>query len=239
MKEEVVSQGIVLKVIPYKEYDAILMVYFREYGKLSLLASGLRKAKSKNASSCQPFMVSEFTFFLKKGLCKLVSSRLVNGHYHLQENLAIEACANLLCEYFYRAISENSPQLGHYEMLSKTLDCLNEGYHYLQVYLFILAFILKDSGSAIMVDHCAYCENTSQIVSIDVKAGGFVCLNHLDNHPTYSVEFLKMFRLINKGTIEQIDKLTTDIYTLKSLKEIMEQFYDEYCSIRLNSKKFI
>ena len=51
MREEVVSQGIVLKVIPFKEHDAILSVYFKEYRKLSLYASGLRKPKSKNASS--------------------------------------------------------------------------------------------------------------------------------------------------------------------------------------------
>ena len=56
MAEQVVSVGIVLKAIPFKENDVILSVYFKEYGKLSLLANGLRKAKSKNASSCQPFM---------------------------------------------------------------------------------------------------------------------------------------------------------------------------------------
>ena len=63
MREEVTSVGIVLKAIPFKENDMILSVYFKEFGKLSLLASGLRKPKSKNASSCQPLMLSEFTFF--------------------------------------------------------------------------------------------------------------------------------------------------------------------------------
>ena len=240
MREEVTSVGIVLKAIPFKENDMILSVYFKEFGKLSLLASGLRKPKSKNASSCQPFMISEFTFFLKKGMCKLVSARLVSAHHHIESDLAKQACANLITEYFYRAIPENQPSLIHYDFLKQCLELLHLGYHHLQIYLFILAYILKDSGSAIVVDHCACCENTNEIVGISVSKGGFVCLKHLENNDdSYPVDFLKMFRLINKGNLSHIDKLTSDVYLLKGLKEIMERFYDEYCPIKLNSRAFI
>lgn len=239
MREEVVSQGIVLKVIPYKDNDAILSVYFREYGKLSLLASGLRKPKSKNVSACQPFMISEFTFFLKKGLCKLISARLINGNHHIAENLSYQATATLICEYFYRGILDNQPSVEHYEFLFHSLKCLNEGYHYLQVYLFAIAFILKDSGSAIIVDCCAMCDDTHQIAGIDIKSGGFVCIKHHQDNTKYSVDFLKMFRLINHASIKQIDYLTTNVFELKELKKIMDQFYDEYCGIQLKSKQFI
>ena len=58
MKEEVVAKGIVLKVLPYKENDCILTIYFEEYGKLAVIATGLRKPKSKNASACQPLINS-------------------------------------------------------------------------------------------------------------------------------------------------------------------------------------
>jgi len=240
VKDEVVSVGIVLKVTPFKENDAILSVYFKEYGKLSLLATGIRKPKSKNASACQSMMTSEFTFILKKGLCKLIKAQLIDGGRYIQNDLSSLACANLICEYFYRGIAENQPNLEHYSFLSESLRCLNQGYYYLQVYLFTLGFILKDSGSAIMVDHCAFCENSNQIVSIDVDAGGFICLQHLkSDQNTYTVDFLKMFRLINRGSIQYIDHLTTNLILLKQLKEIMEQFYEKYCPIRLNSKKFI
>lgn len=240
MAEQVVSVGIVLKAIPFKENDVILSVYFKEYGKLSLLANGLRKAKSKNASSCQPFMLSEFTFFLKKGMCKLVSAKLIDSFHHIENSLSRNACASLICEYYYRGLNDNQPSLNHYRFLKNSLMYLHQGYHHLQIYLFILAFILKDSGSAIVVDHCACCDDTSNIVSVDVSSGGFICLKHFEpHHIRYSVDFLKMFRLINKADISQIDKLTTDAYTLKTLKEVMEQFYDEYCTIKLNSKEFI
>ena len=37
-KEEVVSLGIVLKTQSYKESDALVTVYFKDYGKMTLIA---------------------------------------------------------------------------------------------------------------------------------------------------------------------------------------------------------
>ena len=51
--EEVVSLGIVLKTHPYKESDSLVTVYFKDYGKMTLIARGVKKLKSKNASACQ------------------------------------------------------------------------------------------------------------------------------------------------------------------------------------------
>ena len=46
-KEEVVSLGIVLKTHPYKESDSLVTVYFKDYGKMTLIARGVKKLKSK------------------------------------------------------------------------------------------------------------------------------------------------------------------------------------------------
>ena len=67
-KEEVVSLGIVLKTHPYKESDSLVTVYFKDYGKMTLIARGVKKLKSKNASACQSLTLSEFTFIPRNGL---------------------------------------------------------------------------------------------------------------------------------------------------------------------------
>ena len=45
--------GLVLKNKPYKENDMLLWIYTHDYGKLALIAKGVKKLKSKNAPSCQ------------------------------------------------------------------------------------------------------------------------------------------------------------------------------------------
>ncbi len=46
---EVNEYAIILKTTPYKENDCILHVYTKTYGKLGIIAKGVRKMTSKNA----------------------------------------------------------------------------------------------------------------------------------------------------------------------------------------------
>ena len=40
---EVVVTGIILKTTPYKENDMILHIYTRDYGKIGVIARGVKK----------------------------------------------------------------------------------------------------------------------------------------------------------------------------------------------------
>ena len=240
MKEEVVSPGIVLKVTPYKENDCILSVYFRDYGKLSVIATGVRKPKSKNAAGCQPMILSEFTIFLRQGLCRLVRSVPIESYRYLQSDILSQACATFILEYYYRGLQENEPDLKYYDYITAVLERLNQGYPPLLVYLFCLSFILKDSGSAMMVDHCFFCEDRSHIASVNVQEGGFVCLNHMhENDAFYPVEVLRLIRYVNRLEITEIDQIDANEATILEVKRIMEHFLDEYCPIHFSSRKFI
>ena len=77
-KEEVVSLGIVLKTQSYKESDALVTVYFKDYGKMTLIARGVKKLKSKNAAACQSLTLSEFTFIPRNGLSTLIKASSVD-----------------------------------------------------------------------------------------------------------------------------------------------------------------
>lgn len=240
MKEEATSQGIVLKVMPYKENDLILTVYFREYGKLSVIAQGARKQKSKNAAGCQPFVQSEFTLFLHSGLSRLVRAVPIKSYRYLQEDLSSQSIATFLCEYYYRGIEENQPNLENYQFLKAALEHLDQGYPSDLVYLFMIAFILKDCGSEMIVDHCALCDDCRQIVSVSIRDGGFVCLKHChDNDPFYPVEVLRLIRYVNRLSIFEMDQIETNQSTILEAKRIMESFLDEYCPIHFLSRKFI
>ena len=50
-----VLHGFILKQIDYKDASAILTFLSEEYGKISLVASGVRKASSKNAGRVIPY----------------------------------------------------------------------------------------------------------------------------------------------------------------------------------------
>ena len=240
MSQTVTDEGLILRTQPYQENDLLVSVYFAHYGKMNLLARGVRKPKSKNASSLLPGMISEFVFILKEGLSRLMKASPVRLFRYLDSHLEVMACAQLTMEYFYRSAPDRQPNAKHYAFICQVLERLDEGYPYLLVYFFVIAYILKDCGSGLMVDHCVFCQDSRHIASISVLDGGFVCQEHLQGTMiTYSRRILRSFRLINKLDLSRIDDCQIEVEDYPVLKRLMEDFLDEYCPVRLGSRKFI
>ena len=61
-----IYQGIILKVVPYKESDAIVTLLTKEEGFISFKARGVFKINSKNASSLQLYTIGEYKSTLKE-----------------------------------------------------------------------------------------------------------------------------------------------------------------------------
>lgn len=235
--EEVV-EGIILKKTPYKENDAILHIYTKEYGKIGVLARGINKITSKNARACQSMMISEMTIRVKKGLSSLIKATPLDYLRHIQEHIESEIVANYILEYYYRYVGENQPLVEEYQMLYSALKALNHGYSPLLVYLLMNVFILEHNGVSLNVEGCVLCDSP-HVVSISLLDGGFVCENHLQKNPIYSIEVLKAFRHIHKISIEHIDALQIDEKVMKQLIPIMDAFVEEYTGISMKTKAFI
>lgn len=80
------TSAIILRRINYGEADRILTLLTRDYGKLSLIAKGVRKEKSKLAGGIELFSESDISFLKGKGdIGTLVSTKLIRhfGNIHI------------------------------------------------------------------------------------------------------------------------------------------------------------
>lgn len=235
---EVVVVGIILKTTPYKENDMILHVYTREYGKIGIIARGVKKMTSKNARACQQLMMSELTIHLKKGLSLLMKATPIDYLRHIKENLESEIVADYILEYYYRYIEENNPIEKEYDILYDCLKAIDNGYHPLIVYLLFNVFILDHNGVSLNVDGCVLC-GSPKVVSISLSDGGFLCQEHALGHQQYSIDVLKGFRHIHKATIQSIDHLHFTQEVILTLMKIMDGFVEEYTGVTLKTSTFM
>jgi DNA repair protein RecO (recombination protein O) len=75
------TKGIILRRIDYGEADRIITLLSSDYGKIRVMAKGVRKQKSKMAGGIELFSVSEIHFIKGRGdIDTLVSTRLIK-HY--------------------------------------------------------------------------------------------------------------------------------------------------------------
>lgn len=235
---DIVVEGIILKHTPYKDNDMILHVYTREYGKIGILARGVQKLTSKNKRACEEMMISELNILLKKGLSSLIKAMPIDYLRHIKESLDSEIVANYILEYFYRYIDENNPIVEEYDILYDALKALDLGYQPLLVYLLFQVFMLDHNGVSIDVEGCVICGAT-QVVSISLEDGGFLCDKHQSRHQLYSIDVLKGFRHIHKIPMKDIDKLKIEETVLRQLIPIMDYYVDEYTGVSLRTKTFI
>lgn len=230
-------EAIILKSTPYRENDAIIHIFSLEYGKISVLARGVRKINSKSAAGCSTLTKSHMDVILKKGISSLIRSEAMNYYRRIKENIDSEIIANVILEYFYRYIEENKPSLKQYQFLNASLEALNNGYAPLLVYLFFLVYVLKHEGIELEVDGCVHCDST-KVTSISLE-GGFVCSLHQGSLATMDIEVLKAFRHIYKLDIHSIDKIEYHEECLKQLLPIFNYYIEEYAGIYFKSKAFI
>lgn len=114
-------QGLVLRVVNYKDHDALLTVLTGEYGKLTVKARGLRRKNSPLIASCQLLTFSEFTLFESRGYYTINEARSLELFHALRSDLGKLS----LSTYFAQAAEVLSQEdMPNPELLSLTLNCL-------------------------------------------------------------------------------------------------------------------
>ena len=92
--------AIILDSKDYKEKDALLSVLSLKYGILHLVARGIRKINSKNASACLPFTYAKLMVDLKeqRSLHTLQSAVILKSYRKIREDLLKQSIASYFCE---------------------------------------------------------------------------------------------------------------------------------------------
>src|ERR1700691_3575599 len=109
------TQGIVLKRVNYGEADRIVTFLTPERGKLSLMARGVRKVKSKLAGGIELFSVSDLTFIEgRRDIGTLISSRLETHYGSIIKNIDRVQLGYELIELLNRA-TEDHPESAYFD----------------------------------------------------------------------------------------------------------------------------
>ncbi len=237
-------KGIIIKSSVYKENDAILTCLSREYGLVSFKARGVLKVTSKNASSCQLYTIGEYHLTGKNeyghkiltsvDVIKYPSVLFDNGHY-----LALFA---FLSEAILKLELEDSNLIEIYDVFNYLLNNINNGYSLLSASLILFKYLFDFSGLHLQVDECVNCGNKKNIVGISYEEGGLVCAkcaNSVPNFKEYPIEYLKLFRYIQKAKIENVFALPLDLHIGLSILKSFFTYFDEAIGISFKSKEIL
>lgn len=118
------TEGIVLARKNYSEADRILVVFSKEYGKLSLLAKGVRRLKSRKRAHIEIFNRVKFSSYHAKGLDLMTEAEVVDSFSDIKNDLRKVAVAYFFAEVVGRMTREGEKNGQLYEDLRNFLERL-------------------------------------------------------------------------------------------------------------------
>jgi DNA repair protein RecO (recombination protein O) len=111
------TEGIILKRSNYGEADKLLTIFTKQYGKIRVMAKGVRKLSSRKAGSLELFNHS--TIFLVKGksLDLVTEAQNINLFRNWRKDLEKVSTAYYFCELVDKLTPDNQSHPAVFELL--------------------------------------------------------------------------------------------------------------------------
>ncbi len=162
----------------YGEADRILHAYTPHRGRVSAIAKGVRRARSRFGGRLEPFF--RLRLELHEGRSELLTvtgAQTVDGYARLRNDAAALDAAARACDAVGRLFETAEPHPGVFNLLCRKLSLLDED-PASATRAGALAFRLKllvAAGLAPQLSACACCGEREHLMGFSGAAGGVVC----------------------------------------------------------------
>ena len=167
-----------LRSLRYGEADRILHLYTPRRGRVSAIAKGVRKAKSRFGGRLEPFFRIEAVMHEgRSDLLTMTTVTTIQAHPRLREHAAALDVAARCCDAVGRLFATDDPHPGVYHLLANELALLDAEPAQATT-ANALAFRLKllvAAGIAPHLSTCASCGEADHLVGFSGAQGGVVC----------------------------------------------------------------
>lgn len=223
MPKDLKTRAYVLRRTNFGEADRILNL-ITPVGKISALAKGVRKPKSKLAGGIEMFSLIEVNLhFGKSEMATLTGARMLNFYGEILKDLnRMELASEILKKI--SVISDSVDFAGHFEIVDECLFCLNDGCDTELVEAWFLMQVAKAMGEQVnlMTDtngealeleekydfdmmEMSFCKNPDGMCDANVikllrllLAADLKTVRRVKDAKKYMPEILKIAKAINK-----------------------------------------
>ena len=232
-------KGLVLYETNYSDSSKILNVLTSEYGLIGIISKGCRNLKSKLRGSSRKLVYGVFHFYYKEnGISSLISIDVINDYPKTIIDLKRVVYASYLLD-LTRQVVKQSKDEAILPLLISALDKIENGLSSEVVTNILELKYLDFLGVSPVVTGCAVCGKTTNIVSLSPTAGGFICKDCYQNEGYYSDKAIKLLQMYYYVDLEKITKIDVNSKVNMEINKFLEDYYDRYTGIYLNSKKML
>jgi DNA repair protein RecO (recombination protein O) len=173
------TEALVMGSIRLREADRIVTLYTRERGRLSAVAKGVRRTKSRIGGRLEPFSLVHVVLYAGSGsLYTITGVETVRSFQGVRESLDRMEEGGRLLEAVRRLFPEEESNPAAFNLLVRAVARLSKAEDRAAAALVVLATRLKllvALGYLPELDSCVQCGNDDMLCGFRPSLGGMVC----------------------------------------------------------------
>lgn len=235
-------EGIVIRSMDYGEGNKIISLFTRETGKMSVMARGAKKLKSRHSAITQLFTYGQYVVYKSGQMGTLNAGEIIDSHHKLRENLHAAAYSSYLAEMYDKLMGEMEPNAVMFEQLLAALKAIEENKEPAIILHIMEMKMLALSGYSPELSHCVSCGTEEGDMVLSAGNGGVLCRACKGKDPhavALSEASWKLLRLFQRVDLRRLGNVEVKQTTKAQLKQCMRALMDTYLDLRWKSRHFL
>ena len=233
------TEGIVLRQRKIAGNRRMIVIFTRQYGKISAGTSITEKGRSRSALALRPFTFAEYELFKGRDSYSINSASARRSYYSIGEDIDRFMTASAFIEYLDKVTEDGEPAPGLYDLALEFLESVSRAGKSADTLL--LAFIVKSLrllGVSPELECCVNCgkPRDEQRTAFSVTSGGVICddcakTEKTEDHaliyrPDFNIiDVFKYFQYKPLSTFEKVN-LKGDVEGM--MRKILSEYTDRY-----------
>lgn len=240
------TRVIIISYMKFKEADKIIRAYSPHFGRISAIAKGARKTKSKFGARLEPFSYCELVLYKGRNLDIVTQIEILEPFLNIKENLKKLAYAYIIADLILRSGGESdSARIFPFFLFSlKELQKIDESLLKQWLIAFQLKFMIL-SGYKPILDKCSYCGRKIERLKKNVFSfsdGGLLCddcSSKKESPVILKSETVKMLRDLTEKDIKDWNKTIYSNFAQDECQKVLENYIYYYLESKLKTIHFL
>ena len=238
------TQAIVLNNKKFSDSSLICNIYSEEYGKISIIAKGVRSIKNPNGAILGPLNYIDLVYYYKpkRNIQLFKEASIINKYYNISNNYNKMLSAIIISDIVNFTSYDHSPCHIIFRLIKSSLSYLDQSdedtiiYYYIFFKLQLLIYL----GYQPLLDECTICNQKINTGVFDESLGQLACEQCSRSKTRLSKEALHTMIQLSTIHIKNIDKqLQVSTKVLLDIKKYLFKFILYHIPELKSSKAFI
>lgn len=209
---EYVTEAVVIRKIKLAEADRILTIYTPEFGKIEVVAKGVRKPKSKMAGHLELLTYCQINLARGRNLDTVIGAQTIEAFLDLKNDLVLTSSGLYAAELINQFTVAHIASQPLFQLFLETLRRLSRADNPDLTLRYFELHLLDSTGYRPQLHECVSCHEVLKPVenSFSPNAGGVLCPNCRFESPSaflITVDALKVMRLFQRSAFEVVSRL--------------------------------